>query len=205
MLNWLKRLFGEDRILNKARIKALDEFRARAIQALDELIKDTKDPTTQELFRKMKDNVADTKIYFYPRRFLKAGMQRIGNLFLSNVVRGEHVNVIKILQIGKNRFVLRSHYINLPANYIFQGDKLSIEGILTLCHEYAHFPKRLISVFASKNGFSVSATEELLADALAAKLARKLGFSKHAILNHFAGREFIYGAKGKKLVEKAAE
>ncbi len=180
-------------ILDKERVKALDGFRASAVRALDDLGKNAKTDLEKTLFAGMKKNVQRTPIYFYPRKSLKERILHAGGRTFASVVKGEHVNVIKIYQRGKQRFVVRDNYINMPAEHVFDGGKLAVDGIFTLSHEYAHFPKPALSKFAAVNGISAEQAEELLADTLSAKLAVALGYPKELVLGHFKGREIVYG------------
>jgi len=186
-------LFG-NKILTKKRVKAVNDFRKRAIQALKELAKKEKDENTRFLYERMIENVENTPVVFYPRKSLRETVFTVGGRVFSSVTRGENVNVIKIIQRGNQRFILRSNYINLPAEHLFEGNSLTIEGIFTLAHEYAPFPKPALHLFARAHGLRLKQAEELLADMLAAKLAAKMGFKKENILGHFAGREIVYGS-----------
>lgn len=185
-------IFGK-RILTKKRKQALDEFRKQAIKALERLSKDAKSELEKFLFEQMKKNVLSVPIYFYPGGTLRYALQRFGNKIGVSAIKGENVTLLKIIQIGGRRLIIRENFINLPADHIFAGDRLSLQGILTLCHEYAHFPKPMLGKFARSLNITPTQAEELLADMLAAKLAVALGFKKEQVLKHFAGREIVYG------------
>ena len=185
--------FFRKRILDKERTKALENFRARASQTLKQLEKKAKSDVEKALYASMRKNVISTPIYFYPKKSLKESIFfRHGRVFTS-VVKGEHVNAIKIFQKGRQRFVVKSDYINMPAEHVFDGSKLAVEGIFTLAHEYAHFPKKNLGKFASEKNISYEQAEELFADILSAKLAVEMGYPKENILKHFKGREIVYG------------
>lgn len=179
--------------LSSKRKDALTAFRRDAVEALKFLQKTAKTKLDARLYELMENNVRNTPIMFYPRRILRKKTYRIGPYVSSSVTMGEHVNTIKVMQQGKQVFVIRSHFINLPSEHLFDEDKLTISGLFTLAHEYAHFPKPAIGKFAAENKLSVGQAEELLADMLAAKLAVTLGYSKEHVLHHFAGREIVYG------------
>lgn len=179
--------------MTKKRKDALTLFRRDAVKALHYLQKHAKQKLDRRLYELMEANVRNTPIMFYPRRILRKTSYSIGPYVSSSVTMGEHVNAIKILQKGSQVFVIRSHYINLPSEHLFEGDKLTIRGIFTLAHEYAHFPKPAIGKFAAKNNLTSGQAEELMADMLAAKLAVTLGYPKERVLQHFAGREIVYG------------
>lgn len=179
--------------LSKKRKDALTAFRKDAIKALKFLQKHAKTKLDMHLYEMMENNVRNTPIIFYPRKVLRQQVYRIGPYISSSVTMGEHVNSVKIIQKGNQVFVLRSHHINLPSEHLFEGDKITINGLFTLAHEYAHFPKPAIGRFAAKNGLTIEQAEELMADMLSAKLAVTLGYPKEKVLQHFAGREIVYG------------
>lgn len=185
--------FGKKHILTKKREEALGEFRKQAVKALEDMKKDEKNRDIKELYDSMVCNIERTPIFFYPRRNLRAFAYRIGDRIFGSVTMGENVNRIWVIQKGRNHFVVRDNYINLPAEHIFEGESLTIEGIFTLAHEYAHFDKPLLAPFAESLKIAPSVAEELLADTLSAKLAVTLGYGKNAVLGHFSGREVVYG------------
>ena len=181
-------------ILSKKRRKALDEFRKHAVTALKELEKAAKDDLSKQIYSSMIHNVEHTPIHFYPKRNLHERIISGGGRIFASVVKGEHVNQIKIYQKGNQMFVVKSDYINLPAGHVFDGDRLTINGIFTLAHEYAHFPKPALVGFAKANKMGYKQAEELMADVLAAKLAVKMGYPKGHVLDHFSGRGIVYGS-----------
>ncbi len=180
-------------VLTKKRRKALDSFLSNAAKALNELKKEAKSQVVKDLFDLMLENVARTPIYFYPSRILRASYYRHGERIGVSVTQGENVSYYRVIQIGGLRRVERKSYINLPAGHVFSGDKMTLDGILTLSHEYAHFPKPKLLEFAEAHGMDAGTAEELFADVLSAKLAVKLGFSRQQVMAHFAGREIVYG------------
>jgi len=184
----------EKPILSRKRKKALDSFLANAVKALKELERAAKNSLVKELFEAMAENVARTPIYFYPRKALRANFYSQGGRIGMSITKGENVSFFKIIQIGGIRRVSRKSFINLPAGHIFSGDKMTMDGILTLCHEYAHFPKPKLARFAEKHSMGTGQAEELFADVLSAKLAVKMGFPKEEIIRHFSGREIVYGS-----------
>ncbi len=181
-------------VLTKKRRKALDSFLSNAAKALNELKREARTQIVRDMFELMLENVARTPIYFYPSRVLRANYYRKGNRVGVSVTQGENVSYYRVIQIGGLRRVERKSYINLPAGHVFSGDKMTLDGILTLCHEYAHFPKPKLLEFAEKHAMDAGTAEELLADVLSAKLAVKMGFPKREVMAHFAGREIVYGA-----------
>lgn len=185
--------FFKKPILYKERVKALDQFRENAAKVLQEMQKAAKNGLEKALFERMAANVKNTPIMFYPRKTLKEKIFQAHGRIYGSVVKGEHVNVIKIYQKGKQRFVIQDSYINMPAEHVFEGSRLTIEGIFTLAHEYAHFPKQGLEKFAQANKITYGQAEELLADTLSAKLAVAMGFPKELVLAQFQGRELVYG------------
>ncbi len=179
-------------VLSKKRRNALDSFVANAAKALKELKKGSKG-VERGLYELMLENVANTPVYFYPKKILRANFYSHGGRAGMGITQGENVSFYKIIQIGGMRKITRKSFINLPAEHVFRGDKMTLDGILTICHEYAHFPKPKLAEFAKKNRLGHETAEELLADALSAKLAVKLGFSREQVIRHFAGREIVYG------------
>ena len=185
--------FFRKRILDKDRRKVLENFRDRASQTLKQLEKKAKTDVEKALYASMRKNVVTTPIHFYPKKTLKEKIFFKQGRVYTSVVKGEHVNAIKIFQKGSQRFVVKSDYINMPAEHMFDGSKLAVEGIFTLAHEYAHFPKKNLGKFASEKNISYEQAEELFADILSAKLAVEMGYPKENILKHFKGREIVYG------------
>ncbi|MBN2067094.1 MAG: hypothetical protein JW744_01360 [Candidatus Diapherotrites archaeon] len=185
--------FFKKPILTKERIKALKNFRKGAIKALKHLQAKAEDDISKEIYRRMIENVKGTPVFFYPRKNMRENVFRAGNLVFASVVKGEHVNVLSVIQMGSQKFVVKSDYINMPAEHVFEGNRLSMQGIFTLAHEYAHFPKPALHLFAKRNRISFEQAEELLADTLSAKLAVEMGYPKELVLNHFEGRQLVYG------------
>lgn len=186
-------LFFKKPILSKKRKSALDQFRQHAVSALEELRKEAADNLSREIYASMIGNVERTPIHFYPSRNLRERIFAARGRIFGSVVKGEHVNQIRIFQQGSRVWAVKSDFINLPAEHIFDGDKLTISGIFTLAHEYAHFPKPALQQFAVHNKMDYEQAEELLADVLSAKLAVKMGYPKENVLQQFAGREIVYG------------
>ena len=191
VFGFLKGLFQE-RMLSKKRVHSLTEFRKMAVQALGYLINHAKSDYEKGLYILMKQNVHETKLIFHAGHSLSGMAKRVGNSLVYGVTKGEHVNQIQLVQKGKSVFLIRNHYINLPADHIFDGERLSFQGLITLSHEYAHFPKRNLRGFANHFGVDMEQSEELIADMLAARLAKTLGFKEHDIIRHFDGREIVY-------------
>lgn len=192
-------------ILTGKRRKSLDSFRQHAVKALKDLAKNAPDSLSREIFEGMIYSVESTPIYFYPRKVLKATFLP-GTSIPISATMGENVNQIQIIQQGSHQYLIRTNFINLPAEHVFEGEKLSMNGIFTLSHEYAHFPKPSISEFASKHGILHETAEELIADILSAKLAVKLGYPKEHVLKHFSGREIVYGMfPFRKFIENAVK
>jgi len=180
-------------VMTKKRRKVLDSFLSNTVKALKEMRKEEKNRIVKDLFDLMTQNVARTPIYFYPRKILRANFYSQGGRIEMGVTQGENVSYFKIIQIGGTTKIERKSFINLPSEHVFDGDKMTLNGLLTLCHEYAHFPKPKLGEFAKKFGLGSTQAEELLADMLSAKLAVKMGFPKKEVVKHFSGREIVYG------------
>jgi hypothetical protein len=186
-------IFFKKPILTNKRKKALDEFRKNAAKALEELQTQAQDSLSREIYGHMIRNVEHTPIRFFPRKNLREKLFAASGRVFGSVVKGEHVNQIRIYQQGSRVWAVKSDFINLPAEHVFEGNKLTISGIFTLAHEYAHFPKPALLAFASQHRMGYEQAEELLADVLSAKLAVKMGYPRERVLEHFAGREIVYG------------
>lgn len=200
--------FWQKPIITRKRKKQLDIFRKAALWALDDLAKKAPNEDVRFLYERMAHNVKNTRIVFHDRKNLKEKIFRFGGRIVGkSVTKGEHVNTVTIQQMGDQKFMIKDDYINLPAHHVFDGEKLSIDGIFTLAHEYGHFPKgENAESFAVAYGLSESQSEELLADLLSAKLAARMGYPKDRILHHFRGREAVYGGYPfKEMIRKAVE
>jgi len=180
-------------VLTKKRRKTLDSFLSNAGKALKELKKESKTGIGKDMFELMLENVKNTPIHFYPSKILRAQYYTQGGRIGMSVTQGENISYYRIIQIGGLKRIERKSFINLPAEHVFRGDKMTLDGLLTLCHEYAHFPKPKLMEFANKYKMYPDTAEELMADVLSAKLAVKLGFPKQQVINHFSGREVVYG------------
>lgn len=199
-------MFGRQKILTEERKKALQEFRKQAINALEELGNNAKDDFEGNIYLSMIGSIKQTPLKFYPARSLRGNFYRIAGTVFGSVVKGENVKQIRIIQQGNRFFIQSIAHINLPAEHVFEGSRLTVEGIFTLCHEYAHFPKPGVRAFALHNNLSLEQAEELLADVLAAKLAKKLGYSRQTILEQLSGREIVFGSVPfKKMVLRALQ
>lgn len=181
------------KILSKKRIHEFESLRKNALKALHELSKETKSHNSKAIYSRMADNVKQLPFFFYPSPVLRQSAVIKGNKVFYSRVMGENVTSYKIITKGRQQTILKSNYIKIPAEHVFYGDKLTLDGILTICHEYGHFPKRHLHRFASELGITYDSAEELLADTLAAKVAVKMGHNRHAVLSHFHGRGVVYG------------
>ena len=189
-----KFIFGDNKkIISNKRKQVLDGFRKQAIKALNELAKKSKDDFEKNLYYAMQDSINGTPIHFYPKTSLRGKVYRAGGKVFSSVTMGENVKQIRVIQYG-NRFYLQSKaHINFPSERLFSGDSLTLPGVFTLSHEYAHFPKPGVKEFAFHNNMTLEQAEEFLSDMLAAKLSKQLGFSHAQIVSQLHGREIVYG------------
>ncbi len=205
-MGFLDFLFGHN-ILTEKRKKAVTAFRERAISTLEELARESKSEIDKELYYHMIENVRNNPLVFYPRKNIKEEVVNYGPFQSVSVTKGEHVNAYTQITKGAQQYIVKSDYINLPAEHVFHGDRMTVDGVFTIAHEYAHFPKPVLGSFAQRYRLNHEQAEELAADILSAKLAAKLGFSESQIMPHFYGREIVYGsfpfmAWIKKVVEK---
>lgn len=192
-MGFLDFLLGHQ-ILNDKRRDAVTAFRKKAIATLEELARESKSEIDKELYYHMIENVKNNPLVFYPRKNIKEEIVNYGPFQSVSVTKGEHVNAYTQITQGSKQYVVKSDYINLPAEHVFHGDKMTVDGVFTIAHEYAHFPKPVLGPFAQRYRLNHEQAEELAADILSAKLAAKLGFSEEQIMPHFYGREIVYGS-----------
>ena len=84
--------FFRKQILDKERIKALENFRDRASKTLKQLEKKAKSDVEKALYASMRKNVVSTPIYFYPKKSLKEKIMFKGGRVYASVVKGENVS-----------------------------------------------------------------------------------------------------------------
>jgi hypothetical protein len=191
------------KILTKERVKEIEKLRKKAKEALKELIKETKNKEIKEWYKQVLYNIENIPVGFFPRKVLSARIAKIGNRLIGSIIKGQQVSSIQVMQIGKNIVVKGSRWIELPADLVFKGNHITMEGIMTLMHEYSHFPRKT-SGFAKAMGLSHRHAEELIADLVSAKVARKMGLPKEEIKLIGLERVGYYGRfPFKELFEKA--
>lgn len=158
--------------------EALEELRTTALFHIRDVLKRGNLSEAQRLaWKTMQRNIARVAIGVEP------GQE---SLFdgLGYRVQGEHVT-----QIAGNG-ELREE-IRLPKAFLFQRGRLTLQGITTLFHEWAHNPLRFPGL---GNRQVREMVEEQLADALAINLGIKMGFPPRALFRHLVGRmPFIGG------------
>ena len=155
-------------VLTKKRRKTLDSFLANAVKALKELKKSARSRIVKDMYELMLKNVANTPIYFYPSRLLRANFFSFGGRTGMSVTKGENVSLYKIIQIGGWRKIVRESFINLPAEHIFSGDKMTLDGILwveggvpymVFCHEWVQICNGTIEYIQLKDDLSETVGE----------------------------------------------
>ncbi len=133
-------------------------------------------PFERAAWERMRDNIERVVIVVDPgKESLAEG--------LGYRIQGEHV-VQSIIGKGLVEF------IHLPKEFIFAEGRLTLQGMTTLFHEWAHNPLRFSGV---RNGKMREFMEEQLADALAMSLAMKMRFPSRALFEHIVGREPFIG------------
>jgi len=182
-----------EKILSRERVKALEEFRRKLIEVLEDSIKKEKNAAIRQAYSNALFNAESIPIKFVPAKALSSAVFIAGNRMVTSVVKGQQVNQIILVQKGKNKYLIKRREIDLPAWHLFEGNKLAWNGVHTLMHEYCHGMRELNS-FALKLNLSYEQAEELIADLLSAKIALKMNFPKERILSFYHGRESLYGS-----------
>ncbi len=179
------------KILSKERKKALDKFREKAIHTVKEMIKEEKNPVLKKAFTQTLKNIASLPLEFYPRKYLSARFARSGKMVIGSIIKGQQVSKIIVYEKGLDKRVIIQSKIQLPAEYIFEGNKLSLNGIHTLMHEYCHFPRDVRS-FAQGLNISEEQAEELIADLVSARISVKMGMEKEKVYSFYSGRDAVF-------------
>ncbi len=184
--------FFEKPVLTKKRRGQLDKFRENAVKAIEEMIKEEKNETIRNALDTALSNVENTPLKFYPRRSLRSAIYSTRGRVFGSMLKGLSVNRIAVMQKGPKMFVIRSRHIELPAEHLFEGDRLTLDGVHTLMHEYCH-SVRNVSEFAEKLKLSPEQAEELIADLLSARIAVKMGIERETVYGFYGGRGMVYG------------
>lgn len=160
--------------------KALEGLRTVALGQITDILSHSKLTEVQRMaWETMQRNIASVGIGVLPgRKSLAEGF--------GYSIQGEHV-VQSVVGRGK------VEYISLPKEFIYDAAKgrLTLKGITTLFHEWAHNPLRFSGI---SNPAAREFMEEQLADALAMNLAMKMKFPPRAIYEHLVGRMPFIGA-----------
>ena len=184
-------------ILTKERKKNFLKFQASAKAAIKDLIKREKHQATKDLYRGLLKSIETTGIYFYDSDVLAAS-DRGRTLGLSQR------SIIYVRRGNKIEFRFGPTTISMPAGHLFYGNHLTLDGIATMIHEWAHYPKR-VSGFARMIGLPSHAAEEFLADVVSAKVALRMGFKPEYVFRHYHGRIplfIIYGFDYVRMLKK---
>jgi len=148
-------------VLNEERKRNLAITRMLILGALDEMINDNmNNPRMKSLYISVKQNVLVLPINVRPGNVLEGGY--------GYATMGE--NVKRISASGAIQSA-----IFLPEEHLFDGDRISYDGLLTLLHEYSHVTLAPhAQMFANSLGLEGELTDEFFADTVAAKIAKKM-------------------------------
>jgi len=165
-------------VLTPARRKALKQFELAFQRAAHKLGRHSKEA-----------RVAEQSVKSVPIRvFDRAVLERKG----SSVTMGSRD--MTMIAVGNGPFprIKAKSVINMPAQHLFYGNKLTFNGAATLAHELSHAPRN-VSFLAKKLHMTKTQAEEFLADITSAAILREMGFPAERIVNHFKGRWVVYG------------
>ncbi len=184
----------EEPILSKERTKELDKFMQGTISTLLQLADESATKREQEIYLRMAKEAAKIKFLFYDKKALKQSVKKVGDKIYGYAIMGERVSQMTLVTQGDKKKILRKDYINMPAEHVFHEDMIATKGALTLWHELAHFGgKSHFRRYIERLGIPYHASEEAAADFLAAKVARRQGFSEDTIKEHSVGRAGVFG------------
>lgn len=175
-------------ILTKERKKNFDKFKKSVKWAINDLIKHEKHEANKKLYKGLLNSIETTGIYFYDSEVLAANAR-------SKIMGLNQRSIIYIKRGNKIEFRFGPSTISMPAGHLFYGNHLTLDGITTMIHEWAHYPKN-IGGFARLLRLPNHAAEEFLADVVSAKVAIKMGFKPEYVFRHYRGRVslfFVYG------------
>lgn len=182
------------KILTKERIENLNKFRSLMKEAVIQMIKEEKNPAVKSAYERTLKNIESVPVNFFPKKNLVHAIYKIGKQVFSSEVLGEHKQEIIVMKKGKQTFVVRGkRNIDIPAEHFFHENNLNWQGIHTLMHEYSHDPARNVLEFSNQIHLNPEQTEELIADLLSAKIARKMGMNRERVLSFYRGRQGVYG------------
>jgi hypothetical protein len=184
-------------ILSKERKKNFNDFKKAAKAAIKDLIKQEKHEPTKQLYRGLLNSIETTGIYFYDSDVLAASDR-------GRIMGLSQRSIVYIKRGNKIEFRLGPTTISMPAGHLFYGHHLTLDGITTMIHEWAHYPKK-IGGFARMLRLPAHAAEEFLADVVSAKVALRLGFKPQYVFRHYHGRIplfIVYGFDYMKMLKK---
>ncbi len=194
-----------NKILTKQRIENLNKFRNLMKEAVSHMIEEEKNPAVKAAYERTLKNIESVPINFFPKKNLVHAIYKIGKQIFTSEVLGEHKQEIIVMKKGKQTFVIRGkRNIDIPSEHFFHENNLNWQGIHTLMHEYCHDPARNVLKFSNQIHLNSEQAEELIADLLSAKIARKMGMNKERVLSFYRGRQGVYGKfPFKETLEKA--
>ncbi|RLG69738.1 MAG: hypothetical protein DRO04_02945 [Candidatus Iainarchaeum archaeon] len=150
-------------------------------------------PSTAEksLWKGLENSIRKIGMYFIPAEVLAQkgaskvlGLrQRVYQFAEEKTPRGRRIRIVGVKEA-----------IELPMRHVFYGKRLTVRGIATLVHELSHFPKPVAALakFAKKYNLTLEQAEELLADAMAARAMKLMGFKDSTIIREFYGRRMLF-------------
>lgn len=172
------------KILNKKRVQALNFLRKNIVKSLELLERKEKNKSVKNLYKRMIASVKSTPLLFYDTSNLSK------SFFVE--VKGVNVSYFEVKKVSGKVLVKKNNLIKLPAKHFFSRERISISGVFSLCHEYAHFPKKESIILAEKTFLTLEQAEELYADILASKVALQIGFTKKQVIENLQGRQLVY-------------
>ncbi len=169
--------------IKEKRIENLRKTRNVLLETVKEMEKEAKTDIEKRYYKEMVKSIENTPVFFVPGKVLSA---RKTNQGTSAIMGG---NVVKVF-FEKQKGLVRQNYIVLPSKHLFEGSKLSKQGLLTLLHEYGHLQGN---------------AGERIADALMLNIGLRLGLPKESVLRHFSGRHEILGQAYPLYIKKILE
>ena len=178
-------------MLTEKHKEQLNKFRKILLGISKAMQKAAPSAAERSLWKGIEESVRKIGLHFYPSIALaEKGFSKILGLrqralqyVVEKTPRGRRIRILGVKEA-----------IELPARHIFFGDRLTVRGIATLTHELSHFPKPITALFnfAKKYHLTLEQAEELLADAMAARALKLMGFKESTIIREFYGRRMLF-------------
>jgi len=154
----------------KERTKNLNAFVKQTRKSIELLIKQEKNRALKNLFKRMLDELDNSKWRFLPgRQFIQAREKKLGNVLVFEAVAGQ---TIKKFLGGRRVFA----EMVFPEQVVFNPADNTIKesGALTIWHELAHLAAKdpsALKAFARTYGLSLEQSHEFISDRIAMELA----------------------------------